>query len=361
MRLQLIAALLLGAAPAAAEPDAEATLRVYTDDDDITVVSPSARVGADAGDTSIDVDATVDAVTGASVDVVTSASPLPIDERRLELGLAAERPVIGGLAASALVRGSHENDHDALRLGAGLALELLERRLTVELRYLGGSDRIGTVVDPELRRSRALHQVTFGVTMVLDPRTLLDVVTDAASSSGYHASPYRRVPVLDPALPLPIWLPEEAPRARRSLAAAVRLRRAIGEVWFGAVDYRAYSDDWSMASHTASLAARRTLGDRLLAGALLRGYLQDGAWFYRSTYTGDGAMPPLRTRDRVLGPMRTLFASLTAELALDDDERWRALAAAGVLASWTPDFPLQTDRHALVLTLSLSAPLGGGP
>jgi hypothetical protein len=360
VRLQLIAAMCLLGGAAAAEPGGEATLRVYSDDDDITVVSPSVRVEATAGATTLEIDATADAVTGASVDVVTSASPRPIDERRVELGVGGARAIIAGLAATAVVRGSHERDHDAVRAGAGLRVELMERRLTIDARYLGGYDAIGTVVDADFARDRTLHQLVLGATIVLDPRTLVDVVAEGTSSVGYHASPYRRVPLVDPAMPTPTWLDEAVPETRRWLAATIRWRRAIGESWFASAGYRAYADRWSIASHTATVELRRAIGARVLAGATARGYLQDGAWFYRPSYVDDGSMPQFRTRDRTLGPMRTLFTSLAADVRLDEDDRWHAIAAAGVLASWFPEFPLQADRHAVVLTLSLSMQLEGG-
>jgi hypothetical protein len=358
MRLQLTTALALvvAARAADADPRAEATVRVYSDDDDITVVSPSVGVETALGDTTIDADMSADAVTGASIDVMTSASPRPVDERRVELGLAASRSVI-----SASVRGSHENDYDSVRGIAGLRFEVLDRRVTLDGRYIVGFDDIGSATDRDFHRTRSLHQPSLDVTVVVDPRTLVDVVVEASSSSGYHASPYRRVPLVEPAAPQPIWLDEVTPERRRFVAAAARVRRAIGETWFASLAYRSYADDWSISSHTATLDVRRQLGDRLLCGATARGYVQDGADFYRAAYVDDGDMPALRTRDRVVGPMRTAFASLTADRTLDEANRWHAVAAAGVLASWFPEFPLQRERRALILTLSLSMSFGGEP
>jgi hypothetical protein len=358
MRLQLKAVLALAilATAAAADPHAEATLRVYSDDDDITVISPSAAVETALGDTTVDVDLSADAVTGASIDVITSASPRPIDERRVELGVAASRSILSGG-----VRGSHENAHDSVRGTAELHVELLDRRLTLDARYIAGLDAIGSVTDRDFHRRRSLHQPGLDVTLVLDRRTLVDVDVEVASWSGYHASPYRRVPLVEPAAPTPTWLDEVTPAERRFIAGAARVRRAIGETWFAAASYRAYADDWAIRSHTATLDIRRQLGDRLLLGATARGYVQNGARFYRSSYVDDGALPALRTRDRVLGPMRTMFASLTADRTLDGGDRWHAVGAVGVMASWFPDFPLQRERRALVVTFSLSRSLGGDP
>jgi hypothetical protein len=61
VRLQLIVALVVVPGVVAADPRAEAALRVYTDDDDITIVSPSARAETAAGVVAVEVDATADA------------------------------------------------------------------------------------------------------------------------------------------------------------------------------------------------------------------------------------------------------------------------------------------------------------
>ncbi len=364
MRLQLTLALLLAASPGRADSRADATLRVYTDDDDMTVVSPSVRAEAEVGRTTIEASATADAVTGASIDVVTSASPAAISERRVEFGVGATRTVTptAPLALSGSLHGSFEVDHEAFRGEAGASVELLDRQLTLGARYTGGRDAIGTVMDPSFERTRVLHQVTTTVSVILDRRTIVDVVVEGTTSRGYHASPYRRVPLVAPDWPTPTWLAEEVPATRRSIAGAGRLRRALGETWFGALGYRVYRDDWSITSQTASVDARRQLGARVLAGVGARAYHQTGADFYRAAYVDDGGgAPRFRTRDRTLGPMRTLFGSLTVDVTLGERRAWHALVAGGVLASWFLDFPPQADRHALLVTLSLSRALGGEP
>jgi hypothetical protein len=357
MRLQLIAALLMAASAASAEPGARATLRVYADDDGMTVVSPAAGVEVAAGATAIEADVVADVVSGASVDVITAASPRPVEERRLELGLRVGRPLpgLGGVSVSALVRGSHEHDHDSIVGGGAVRVELAQRRLAVDARYVGGHETIGSVTDPSFARTRRSHQAALGVNLVADRRTVIDVVADARSSSGYHASPYRRVPWVDPAWPVPGWLAEQVPGHRRSLAGRVSVRRALDDRWFAGAGYGAYRDDWAITSHTANLDVRRQMSERVLAAVALRGYLQGAASFYRAVYGGE--VPDLRTRDRILGPMRTLFASVTADLAVGREPDRHVVVAAGVLATWFPEFPLQTRRDALMVTLSWSRPL----
>jgi hypothetical protein len=54
--------------------------------------------------------------------------------------------------------------------------------------------------------------------------------------------------------------------------------------------------------------------------------------------------------------MRSLYVSTTADVALDNDDRWHLVTAIGALGTWFLDFPAQAERRALVVTCSLSRP-----
>ena len=262
MRLQL-SALALGALVGGASADVGGggALRVYADDDDMTVVSPSVSAQVEAGETTIDAELLADVVSGASIDVITSASPRPVEEQRAELGIKATTAVHprGAARVDAGLRASSERDHHAVRGSAGIRVEVLERRWTLDARYVAGLDEVGAVGEPGVWRERTLHQPSAGVTAVLDARTVAELAVEGAWTSGYQASPYRRVPLVDPAAPVPTWLEEVTPRRRRSIAIAGEVRRAFAEAWFGAVGYRRYADDWDLDSHTATLALRNVI------------------------------------------------------------------------------------------------------
>ncbi len=104
-----------------------------------------------------------------------------------------------------------------------------------------------------------------------------------------------------------------------------------------------------------NLEGYHQVGDRWLVGLLGRGYVQDGAALYRAHYDGATGIPTLRTGDRTLGPMRSLYISATVDLTLCSD--WHLVTAVGVLGSWFPEFAAQAERRALLTTASLTAPL----
>ena len=206
MRLQL-SALALGALVGGASADVGGggALRVYADDDDMTVVSPSVSAQVEAGETTIDAELLADVVSGASIDVITSASPRPVEEQRAELGIKATTAVHprGAARVDAGLRASSERDHHAVRGSAGIRVEVWERRWTLAARYVAGLDEVGAVGEPGVWRERTLHQPSAGVTAVLDARTVAELAVEGAWTSGYQASPYRRVPLVDPAAPVP--------------------------------------------------------------------------------------------------------------------------------------------------------------
>jgi hypothetical protein len=344
MRLQLIALawLLPGLAHAQPvdEPTATAQVRVYADDDHVTVVSPSASMTALASPrVAISVDAEVDAVTAASVDVVTSASPRTVEERRVELGVAARLRTSGPTWFTLGTRGSHENDYDALRTHLTVRRELAQRNAALELSYVLGNDQATSVTDSAFRRTRLSHELELTASQLLGPRTVVDAIGDVMRADGYHAGS-----------PLAMRMPENTPRVRASLAAALRLRHALTRRWTSAALYRFYVDDWSITSHTATGELYCRI-KRSLVGLSLRGYVQDGASFYRAHYDG---MPELRTRDRTLGPMRSAHASLTVDTTVGAAEVWHIVGGLGLLRFWFLDFPAQANRDALVVSTSVT-------
>lgn len=362
MRLQLIAVVVvLSTAPAAAQVEPEtrnatAGVLIYADDDHVTVWSPRARVAVPAPhEVVVDVETVVDAVTAASADVITAASPYAFEERRVEGGVGARLEIADHhwIGARAIV--SDENDYTSLRLGALWLAELARRNATLQLEYTAAFDTVGRAGDPMFAALRRGHRATATLTQVTDRRGYIDLVLDVARDTGYLASPYRYVPITIGGM-ASYALPERVPDEHSSLAALVRLRREVVRGWYGHLDYRLCRDDWDLTSHTMSAKALHGLvDDTVLVGLAARGYLQSAASFFRASYLGDDGAPAWRTRDRTLGTARTLAISAMVDAVLP----WRELRASGSLAVvrfWWPDDPIQRRRDAVISTLSVQLP-----
>ncbi len=298
-------------------------------------------------------DMTVDAVSAASVDVVTSASPRTVSEQRVELGVAAtQRASLASLAVGARV--SHEHDYDAVRARVDVRRELAQRNTTLQLGYVAGYDVARSVVDASFRATRRSHEVVFVATQLLSARTIVDLTLDGTLADGYHASPYRDVPIEQAGAPLPSRVPEQTPALRRSIAGALRVRHSFSRAWSAMTMYRYYRDDWSVASHALSAELYRTLDDDVLAAIQLRHYAQGAADFYRARYSDTEGMPELRTRDRTLGAMGSTHAAATIDTSFGSDRQWHAIASVGVLHMTFAEFLPQRDRDAVITHLALS-------
>jgi hypothetical protein len=359
MRLQLIAAVLCaGAAVARAEPPpdlASATMRVYADDDHLTVLSPAAHAQVTTGRLTGDVDAAIDSVSAASVDVLTSASPRAFHERRLEAGLGGTAQATPSVALQLGALASHEHDYDAIRVGAGAVTELAARNTTIEVRARLGRARATDVSDPSFVGHRTSAGALVVITQLIDRRTVADLTIDGSLDDGWQGSPYRRVWIADPVMQVVTGWREATPARRLALAAAVRLRRALTPAWFAAASARGYVDEWAVHSATASLALRVRTG-ALVLGVEARGYLQDGASFWLRRQPDAAAPPRYRTADRTLGPMATAALELTGDRAIGAGGQRVSLAIGG-MQLWFFDNAAQARRRAATFTLTFTTPL----
>jgi hypothetical protein len=289
MRLQLIAMLaaLAAAAPASAqevderEPGdgtVETSVALYADDDETTVVTSlvdgQVRLPAPVV---VDAHALVDAVSSASVDVISAATTV-WTENRVELGASA----VARLAETDLSAGyvtSGENDWRSHTALLGVSRQIFEKNTTLSAGYAYTDNRIGRAYDPMFERSLVVHGGEVGVSQLLDDRTLVGATYTVQHSVGYHASPYRFVTTASG-----LASPELHPGDRTRHGVTLRVLRAIGDAASLDAQYRLYSDGWGVRSHTGTIAWTRELGDTIDLRIRARGYYQGAADFYRETY-----------------------------------------------------------------------------
>ncbi len=253
----------------------------------------------------------VDAVSNASIDVVTTASPY--DETRSAYDLAGSW-LVRDTVVSAGVYASREPDYDVDTLNAEVVHEVFGGMTTVNLGYTRSSDEVRKTGEPDFVDHAKHWQYRAGVTQVLSPRWLATLNAEAISDEGYLGSPYRVARVFGAAVP------ERMPRTRSSRAVRagtiVDLGEGAGRTALRA-DYRYFWDNWDVRAHTAEAGASRTLftqnAGRWLFDASLRLHSQDKALFY----SDDAQTETLYvTRNRQFSTFRS--------------------ASLGVKATWTP-------------------------
>jgi hypothetical protein len=371
VRLQLIAAAALALVPARARADRPPidlgldTL-LYTDDDNVIV--SSSRVGASAklddDGSEVHAAAIADAVTAASVDVITEATPRFSELRK-------EADVGGSWARGVWLPSAHyrfSDEPDYLSNGGGLRLD---RKLGDDATLEAGYDltydlirRSGT--SPSVfERTLATHSADVSLSQVIDPNTVVRVAYSFVGQDGYLAKPYRYVPLFDPAtvasaraqgmtiglddfgqLRLPERPPEAVPDVRLRHALAARVLRYLPSIHSSARgDYRFYLDDWGVRSHTGEAALRVAFGDREL-GLDERVYEQTAADLWRRTYeVAPGTIPQYRSVDRELSH----YASETTTLDFTDRHgSWRWYATASLMYTRYFDFLFLNGRVALM-------------
>ncbi len=270
-----------GAAHAAALPDDKAeTLFHSYDGGGVKASGPALLVRKSIADrVSLSAQVYVDAVSNASIDVVTTASPFKETRKAVQFGAET---VVRDSTLSVSGSRSREPDYLADAVDLDLTHEVFGGMTTVSLGFTRGHDRVGKKGIPGWL-DEALHwHYRAGVTQILTPRWLISLNAEAIADSGYLGSPYRAARVFGAAVP------ERNPRTRSSRALELRTTNDVSE-WVARssvhASYRAYWDNWDIRAHTTELAASKYLGAHLLLDTTLRFYSQTQALFYSDDAT----------------------------------------------------------------------------
>ncbi|HUG23548.1 DUF3570 domain-containing protein [Piscinibacter sp.] len=222
----------------------------------------------------------IDAVSNASIDVVTTASPFK--EKRTEYGLGVDYAVRDALITLS-TSASREPDYDSGSVSLDVSQETFGGMTTVALGYTRGADEVRKKDDPGFAEDVTRWQYRLGITQILTPRWLASANFEIVSEDGFLGSPYRAARVFGAAVP------ERNPSTRSSRSLKLRV---IGDVGSGARtavrgEYRYFWDTWDIRAHTTEFGVSRYFGDAWLADAFLRLYSQSAALFYSDNAPGE--------------------------------------------------------------------------
>lgn len=282
----------------------QASTNVYarTDTDETTIVSPTVRVAGEVGPAAVETTYTVDAWTGASVDVVTAATGA-ISERRHEVDAQVGTTPGKAVTASANYRFSTENDYTSHGVTLSLRAELAHKNTTLGFDALGTSDRVGRSGDPGFSEPVRSAGGRLTVAQILDRATIAEVGWQTIVVDGYQASPYRFVAIGDLGTcdsRAPLCIPEQVPDHRIRNALTLRARRALAHAVSTGLHYRFYFDDWGIMGHTLEPDLAWRLSETQLVIARYRYATQSEAFFYRPRYFTLATTEGFVTRDRKL-------------------------------------------------------------
>ena len=359
----------LSAAEARAdETQASSDVLVYTDTDNVVVVSPqvAARHELDEDGGEVAARVVLDAISAASADVVSSAT-YRFSELRTEVNLNLSK-AFGPWLPSLAYRYSHEPDYQSHGLTLGGARKLAGNDATVSASSSTVIDSIGRVDTPSSVFSERLisEALEIGLTQNIDRQSLVRAVYSLTMQFGFMEKPYRSVPLFDAqgiaaadamgglddenyalfalgARPL-----EEVPDSRFRHSVAVRGLRYIPAISSAArLDYRFYFDSWGISAHTAEPGLNIGLAETWKLNLWGRFHWQSSASFWRRAYVVDqpDQIPGLRSSDRSLSSSWHVTAGARGER---NGERLSAYLEASVLYSRFPEFLFLDSRTALI-------------
>jgi len=248
----------------------------------VSVSGPAVLVRKSAGDNvSVSGRYYVDSVSGASPDVVSTASPYR--DRREELSVGVDM-LHGNSLASVSVISSKEHDYLADTVGLNVTHDLFGGLTTLDLGFSNGKDtveRVNTTFQQDINR----YNFRLGVSQVLTRSLLVGISFEDVAENGYLNNPYRFALVGGTNVLNSVPTPEIYPTARDSQAVALRAVQGFGIAgrplgMSARIDYRYYRDTWDIRSSTLGLSLQRYFGDRWSGEVRYRYYQQSAASFY---------------------------------------------------------------------------------
>ncbi|MBI3899563.1 MAG: DUF3570 domain-containing protein [Gammaproteobacteria bacterium] len=284
--LALLAALLALPGPllqAAVLPEDRADVMYhYYDGGGTSVGGPAVLVRKGMDQFSLSASYYVDSISGASIDVVTTASPYK--EKRQEQGVALDylyRNTTMNLSYST----SDEPDYTASTFGVNVAHEIFDGLTTVNLGYTAGSDEVGKV-QTDFKDDINRYQYRLGISQVMSKTLLMSLDYEGILEDGYLNSPYRAARLQG------LLVPERYPGTRDSYAVALRAMKGLLNDQ-GSLDsslrleYRYFWDTWQIKAHTLELGYQRRLGSRWTIEPRYRYYHQSAASFYSDNFPSE--------------------------------------------------------------------------
>lgn len=308
-------------------------LSAYSDTNSVAVYTPgiNASIASPTAGWNIGGNFILDAVSAASPDIVSTASP-PFEEFRYGGGITAGyKPGLYGAQGSASI--SSSPDYVSYTGGLRLTADLNDKLITPTIGYSYSYDRIGR--GPKnfqhdfnpLKGVLNTHEVEAGVTFVMSPTAILLIGGTAQFERGDQSQPYRYIPMFDPQtvapfVPngatvdlvnrtrLPVRPLEQLPTERDRFAIGARFNKRLNNATLR-LEQRFYHDSWGLNASSTDMRYMVDLSRHLRVWPHLRAHAQSGVNFYQLAYSaqldpnGGIALPLYRTGDRELAPLVT--------------------------------------------------------
>ncbi len=323
------------------EQSAQYLFQIFADADDIHVYSNygnydllfenEARIALRFNHETVIVPA-VDAPVGSaeSVDAITTASRPIRDIGDAYNDFRKKRDEVQGdfiyRGASAGYYMSVETDYFAQQVRGSYNRDFLDQNFNLAVAASYGWDDIKPLLDQDTVAAndfRNTTHVSAVATQVITPVTLLRLGAEVSSVSGLQHNPYRNVYV-DGAN-----VAELHPNERSRRDVFVKVSQYLTNQSSLKLDYKYYTDDWGIDSHTVGARLNQYVTSNLTVRYRYRYYDQSSADFFRDEYIQPGGVNGFQSGDYRMGEFTAHLFGTKIEWSLagifSDSDLWSQL------------------------------------
>ena len=250
----------------------------------------------------------VDSISGASIDVLATASPY--EEERTENSVGVDF-LHNKTLMSLNYTTSSENDFEAESINFGVSQDFFGDLTTLTLGYSKGNDEVGKTGDDNFLELAERQNYRLGITQVITKNMILGLSVENISDQGYLNNPYRSVRFLDATSARGYRFETEVyPNTRRSNAAAITANYYLPYRASVYGEAKVFSDSWGIEANTVKLGYIHTFGEDWIVELRARHYQQDKADFYQDLYTRSAEFN-FRARDKEMSTFNNLSLGLS--------------------------------------------------
>ncbi|MEP0175254.1 MAG: DUF3570 domain-containing protein [Paraglaciecola sp.] len=254
----------------------------------------------------------VDTISGASIDVLATASPY--EEERTENSLGVDF-LNDKTLMSVNYTTSSENDFEAESIHFGISQDFFGDLTTLTLGFSKGKDEVGKTGDETFLEEAERQNYRIGLTQIITKNMIVGLSFENIADQGYLNNPYRSVRYIDPTAAKGYQFETEVyPNTRRSNAAAVTANYYLPYRASVYAEAKLFSDSWGIDANTYKLGYIHTFGNDWIVELRARHYAQEKADFYQDLFSRSAEFN-VRARDKEMSTFNNLSfgASVTYE------------------------------------------------
>ncbi len=247
-----------------------------------------------------------------------AAGEIPLDDTFLDtrVGLSGSwtQPLNRLTLGTVGLNFSKEFDFSSIGLNASVSRDLNQRNTTLTFGVAGEFDTstpLGGIPSPLSKmlgpgqapkrqnqdETKTVIDAIFGVTQVVNRKTLMQLNYSLSHSSGYHSDPFKMLSRVDGSTGATIdYVFENRPESRTKHSLFWLTRYHLSRDVLGA-SYRFFTDDWGILSHTVDFTYHWKLNERHSLEPHVRFYQQSEADFYRVGLSNNAPLPKEATAD----------------------------------------------------------------